>query len=313
MKLESGKKYVDRRGRVYGPLVSTNGFYGEEPGSITWTAIGKLMDRIDSAGDLIAEHVDADFATSGGTPIQYEFLGELDGMIYSNDPRHVLRSGVDQVCILGKWTPCGTFFGNLLRNTPFNRVRYPKSAAPVKTEEMVVYPGEQYRLIGKDERIKTDDEFYTASGWHPCTDSVGETFGSTRLTAVRRRNPFFKEVHAEAGYRLLEPHEVTLATDERAYSDNRMSGWNVLSECNPGMVGKRLCDVRAMHASWDDIVVRRKVVQPVDTVEVELCVNKINPYAFCLLARPAGEFKHGELALRFDGGKFYIDTPKAET
>lgn len=405
MELEAGKKYVDRRGRIYGPLVETGQFFGESTDVPIWYANGLLYgsQARECSIDLVAEHVEFvpgnhwvtpvnDFVfTVGGVgaggpsfrmPDQdADFVGEFDGMIYSNDPLHVLRAGVDQVCVLGKWTPWSQCSSSMLEETAFTRVRYPKSAAPVEAHviespgdfveitdashelrrlidfvwsvsdkewtpvrglegstvgyvrehlsnsytkpscrrrdlpvpQTAVYPGEQYRLIGKDELIERHDEYRTADVWLPCTDTVGRKFGETRLNAVRRRKPFFKHVEPGEGYRLLEPHEVTLPTDERTYSDNRLSGWNVLSECNSDMVGKRLSDVRAKHLSWDNIVIRRKIEPAIDSVEVELCVNKINPYAFCLLARQAGEFKHGEVALRFDGGKFYIDTPKADS
>ena len=58
MQLEAGKKYTDRRGRVYGPLVKTGSlFFGEDKETPLWNQNGGI-DRINRDMDLVAEYVE---------------------------------------------------------------------------------------------------------------------------------------------------------------------------------------------------------------------------------------------------------------
>ena len=58
MKLEAGKKYTDRRGRVYGPLVKTFGkFFGEHKETPLWDHDGRIC-YFDLDMDLVAEYVE---------------------------------------------------------------------------------------------------------------------------------------------------------------------------------------------------------------------------------------------------------------
>ena len=58
MKLEAGKKYTDRRGRVYGPLIEdSNSFYEDEYG-ISWWPHGRVSTTQESFADLVAEYVE---------------------------------------------------------------------------------------------------------------------------------------------------------------------------------------------------------------------------------------------------------------
>lgn len=278
MKLEAGKKYVDHRGRIYGPLVYAKGLYGEKEGETTWHDDGRMSFNGVRTGDLIAEHVEFvpgnhwvtpvnDFVfTVGGVgaggpsfrmPDQdADFVGEFDGIVYSNDPMHVLRAGVDQVCVLGKWTTWSKCGSSMLEETAFTRVRYPKSAAPVKAH-VTESPDDLVEITDASHKLrKLIDFVWSVSDkeWTPVRGLAGCTVGYVR-------------------------------------------------ESLPNSYTKPSC-------------YRKNLPVPqiaIDSVEVELCVNKINPYAFCLLARPAGEFNHGEVALRFADGKFYIDTPKADS
>jgi len=58
MKLEEGKKYVDRRGRVFGPMVKCSKYFGEQQGHATWHDDGSIMSGEVWHMDLIAEHVE---------------------------------------------------------------------------------------------------------------------------------------------------------------------------------------------------------------------------------------------------------------
>lgn len=57
-KLEVGKKYIDRRGRVYGPLVNNAPFFGEREEERVWMRTGKINGSRDYDMDLVAEYVE---------------------------------------------------------------------------------------------------------------------------------------------------------------------------------------------------------------------------------------------------------------
>lgn len=58
MQLEAGKKYTDRRGRVYGPLVKTGvRFFGEDKETSLWEPNGTIS-YFDLDMDLVAEYVE---------------------------------------------------------------------------------------------------------------------------------------------------------------------------------------------------------------------------------------------------------------
>lgn len=62
MKLEAGKKYTDRRGRVYGPLVrvdvSCGGLFGENREDYAWYGDGQRSPGRELPSDLVAEYVE---------------------------------------------------------------------------------------------------------------------------------------------------------------------------------------------------------------------------------------------------------------
>jgi hypothetical protein len=84
MQLEAGKKYVDRRGRVYGPLVAVGAScFGEGPDDYAWTPSGHRSNGpILTDADLVAEYVEPAPAES---PDDWVML----------PPKHVLRRCVD--------------------------------------------------------------------------------------------------------------------------------------------------------------------------------------------------------------------------
>jgi hypothetical protein len=69
MQLEAGKRYTDRRGRVYGPLVKDGVFYAEQVNCPLWSSNGQINhDSLDM--DLVAEYVE---------PVQPEYRMLQDG------------------------------------------------------------------------------------------------------------------------------------------------------------------------------------------------------------------------------------------
>jgi len=58
MQLEAGKKYTDRRGRVYGPLVTDSQFFAEQFGCQLWYTDGLITPGKQYDMDLVAEYVE---------------------------------------------------------------------------------------------------------------------------------------------------------------------------------------------------------------------------------------------------------------
>lgn len=59
IQLEVGKKYVDRKGRVYGPMVkATSVHFGEETVFAGWYANGMALSGTETSLDLVAEYVE---------------------------------------------------------------------------------------------------------------------------------------------------------------------------------------------------------------------------------------------------------------
>jgi hypothetical protein len=58
MQLEAGKKYVDRRGRVYGPLVNDYSYFGESINECAWSGSGRVCSHCESDMDLVAEYAE---------------------------------------------------------------------------------------------------------------------------------------------------------------------------------------------------------------------------------------------------------------
>jgi len=58
MRLEAGKKYTDRRGRVYGPLIEDEGSFYEDEYGTNWWPDGRVSTKKESLADLVAEYVE---------------------------------------------------------------------------------------------------------------------------------------------------------------------------------------------------------------------------------------------------------------
>lgn len=59
MQLEAGKKYTDRRGRVYGPMVKVDTLFSEDGDEFgNWFGNGKSFQRSETTTDLVAEYVE---------------------------------------------------------------------------------------------------------------------------------------------------------------------------------------------------------------------------------------------------------------
>lgn len=81
--LEEGKRYLDRRGRVFGPLIANgDDLFGESTDNYTWHKDGRVRCNRVYDIDLVAEYVE---------PVE-----DSKKWVELCDPEHVLRSGVDQ-------------------------------------------------------------------------------------------------------------------------------------------------------------------------------------------------------------------------
>ena len=87
MQLEAGKKYVDRRGRVYGPMVKVGcTLFGEEKEQAFWYDDGSASGGSEAWDiDLIAEHVEV--------PDPEEWVD-----ITESHPDHIPRPYIDWFC-----------------------------------------------------------------------------------------------------------------------------------------------------------------------------------------------------------------------
>lgn len=176
MQLEAGKCYVDRKGRVFGPLSRCGALFGEGPiASSIWYNNGAASVNRESSLDLIAEHVPepsyrmliaGELIESGDEyyschhtwiPVVLSIGNKLDPSDFnrirrrivpqtSSDPHmletecisHVLRPGVDSVWNGNAWIPY-TGEKTCLGMTTYARARFAKSAAPVASPRGINY------------------------------------------------------------------------------------------------------------------------------------------------------------------------------
>ena len=205
MQLEAGKKYVDSRGRVYGPLAMYSVYFGESTGHAFWYSSGSVLRGCKSDLDLIAEY---DLPT---VPVE----SPDDWVILP--PEHVLRCRVDEIQYdddpCDRWHPVMGADGYVVKDWGHAARCRRKDLPPVPAVKPVIDPGE--------------------------------------------------------GYRLLEPHEVTLPDDERIYvwaADDR-GEWDELALCNPReFVGVK---VESLLPSRPDIAIRRKLPPKTRTVTLK--------------------------------------------
>jgi len=175
MQLEAGKCYVDRKGRVFGPLVRNKGNTFGEGSYSSWYPDGRQSFQCEMPTDLIAEHVPfvscSHFVTpvdgivftvgygggGGASDPDEDFVGDTH-MIETEHIAHVLRPGVDSVWNGNAWIPY-TGKKTSLGMTKYPRARFLKSAAPVALPRDINYipryadgwkPEEGVRAVAED-------------------------------------------------------------------------------------------------------------------------------------------------------------------
>jgi len=177
MQLEAGKKYTDRRGRVYGPLVKTFGkFFGEHKETSLWDHDGRIC-YFDLDMDLVAEYVE---------PVQPEYRMLQDG--------ETIQPGDEYCGYSGKWEKVPSS-GNVFKSSlyvPHRRLVEP--AAPVESPDdwvildPVVYADHVPR-VGIDQFQGWGDQWTTQETYHS-KDAIGKWHTATggNHTRCRRKD-----------------------------------------------------------------------------------------------------------------------------
>jgi hypothetical protein len=221
MQLEAGKKYTDRRGRVYGPLVTDSQFLAEQFGCQLWCNDGLITPGKQFDMDLVAEHVE---------PVQPapEYRMLQDGETVLPDDEYLGYSE--------KWEKV-PLSGNVFKSSiyfPHRRLVTPEETKAAEPADNRTDPGEGYRLLEVGEIEKEGDEYYNAdkSRWVP-TGLVGSkcTVGD-RINgySIRRRLVQAAPVESPDDWVILDPvvyakHELRKNIDWIEYG----MGWRLVN------------------------------------------------------------------------------------
>jgi hypothetical protein len=137
-----------------------------------------------------------------------------------------------------------------------------------------------------DHILRHTDEVMDIYGWW-VNAPVGMHANKFRAARCRREDllpvqPAMLVVDPGKGYRLLEPHEVTLPTDERAYSwsADDSSGWDTLTRANAReFVG---VTVGSLKPSRPEMAIRRKLPPNTRTIILKEWVCWDDNYPDCI-------------------------------
>ncbi len=234
MQLEAGKKYTDRRGRVYGPIIKAwSLFWGEHAETPLWNHDGTI-DRISRDMDLVAEYVEPapvespdDWVIQDRVPARegIDFgwnVSAKDFDVYVPDDRW-------------KWSISGSYtgrmhgsYGNMSRLAVFCRRKY------LPPEKPVVDPGEGYRLLADDEiTLSTDERAYVwgpddRSEWDTLKEANSREFVGVTVASLLVDRPNM------AVRRKLSPATRTIVLKE----------WICWDDCQPDCVTIDWCSTR---------------------------------------------------------------------
>jgi len=169
MQLEAGKKYTDRRGRVYGPLVKDGAFYAEQVNCPLWSSNGQIdHDSLDM--DLIAEYVEsvqpesADNRTAPGEGYRLLEVGEIekegDEFYDANKKR---------------WVPTGLVRSKCNENDRLNGYsirRKVEQPAPVESPDdwVILDP-----VVYAEHELRKDIDWIFVADWQPVNGYAGCT------------------------------------------------------------------------------------------------------------------------------------------
>lgn len=104
MQLEAGKKYVDRRGRVYGPLSKDSMFFAEQYGCQLWYDDGRITPGRTFDMDLVSEYAEPPLGLALEKTPEYRLLTEGE-LIQSGDEYRAWDDRWEKAPDVGKkWT-----------------------------------------------------------------------------------------------------------------------------------------------------------------------------------------------------------------
>lgn len=123
MQLEAGKKYTDRRGRIYGPMITADAggsLFGESPNDYGWYRSGQRSPGKPMQGDLVAEYVE---------PVQPEYRMLQDG--------EIVQPGDEYCGWCGKWEKVPST-GYVFKSSLYHQHRRLVKAVPPKARTVVL-------------------------------------------------------------------------------------------------------------------------------------------------------------------------------
>ena len=286
MQLEAGKRYTDRRGRVYGPLVTDSQFFAEQFGCQLWYNDGLITPGKQYDMDLVAEYVE---------PVQPE-----SWYLHSGCRSVVLRVAAGSVTYFEDGNQGGSHPADsrcwILGEKITAEEARARIAAQVKPADAPAAPVESPDdWVTQDRvpaRVGIDSQnwlpVWGEGKWRDIThgDSAkGKRHGyidgmrDTLSLRCRRKDlpPVKPAVDPGEGYRLLGDDEITLPTDERAYFG--CETWDTLEWANSkyfvGTTRKQLLK------TWPDIVIRRRIAPATRTIVLKewICWDACEPEA----------------------------------
>ena len=219
MQLEAGKKYTDRRGRVYGPMVQVSdgchGVFGENRDDYGWYRDGRRSPGRDIQGDLVAEYVEPVKASEP----EYRMLQEGE----------LIKAGDQYFAWDGKWETAPDL-GRTWKSSiyvPHRRLVKHEETKASEPADTRVTAGEGYRLLNVGEHEQEGDEYYNAdkSKWVP-TGLIGSRCTNADLIngySIRRKVEQPAPVESPDDWVILDP--VVYAEHVPRVGIDQFQGW----------------------------------------------------------------------------------------
>jgi len=207
MQLEAGKKYTDRRGRVFGPMVMVGSLFGESEGDYCWHEDGRKSHARELHADLIAEYVES---------VQPEYRMLQDGEVVQDGDEYCGWSGIWE-----KSPATGGVFNSLLHH------RHRRLVEPAHVEspddwvilDPVVYADHVPR-VGIDQFQGWDNQ-WTTQGEFNSKETIGRWHASTGGSQTRCRRKDLPPVSPKTRTVVLKEW---LCWDDE-YPDHVCVGW----------------------------------------------------------------------------------------
>lgn len=205
MQLEAGKKYTDRRGRVYGPMVQVSdgchGVFGENRDDYGWYRDGRRSPGRDIQGDLVAEYVEpvkadepADTRVPAGEGYRLLNVGEAEqeGDEYYNADK-------------SKWVPTG-LIGSRCTNADlvngYSIRRKIEQPVPVESPDdwVILDP-----VVYAEHELRKDIDWIFVASWQPADGYAGCTVDEFILIAQNKVRCLRKDLPPVPPQKPVEP------------------------------------------------------------------------------------------------------------